>query len=60
MAEFVQIISNVGFPIAACIGMAYYIKKEGENHKAEVDGLRETIDDLKDIMTEVKTLLVNR
>lgn len=26
MEEMVQVISNVGFPIAVCVGMFYYIQ----------------------------------
>lgn len=31
-----QAISNYGFPIAACIGMFWYMNKEREAHQQEV------------------------
>lgn len=31
MSEFVNVISNVGFPIACCVGMGIYIYKVQTN-----------------------------
>lgn len=33
--DIVTIISTVGFPIAMCIGMGYYLVKKDEAHNAE-------------------------
>ena len=60
MDSIISIINGVGFPIAACVGMALYIKEESKNHRAEVESLRETIDDLKDVLTEIKAILTNK
>lgn len=42
-----QIISTVGFPIAACCYMAYANQKQTEQHKAEIDKMTEAVNDLK-------------
>lgn len=42
-----QIISTVGFPIAACCYMAYANQKQTEQHKAEMDKMTEAVNDLK-------------
>lgn len=37
------IISTVGFPIAACIAMFWYINKQSDIHKQEVDKLSDAL-----------------
>lgn len=37
MQEVVQLISTVGFPIAACLGMGWYISKTQENLRQVVE-----------------------
>lgn len=37
------IISNVGFPIAACIAMFWYVNKQTDVHKQEIDKLTESL-----------------
>ena len=33
--DIVSVISTVGFPIAMCVGMGYYLVKKDEAHNAE-------------------------
>lgn len=40
--EIIQIISTVGFPIAACVGMAWYVKYQTDSNKSEIKEIRET------------------
>ena len=47
MQEVVTAISTVGFPIVMCILIFYYMEKEAESHKQEVDGLKEVLTDLR-------------
>ena len=49
----VSLISSVGFPIAACIAMAIYIKQRDTKHEQEVDKLRQSIDNNTKVMTEL-------
>ena len=35
MATITQIITSVGFPIAMCVGLLYYLMKQSENRKEE-------------------------
>lgn len=44
IATITTIISNVGFPIAACFAMWSMLQKVNDKHKEEVDGLRESLD----------------
>ena len=53
MQEVVTAISTVGFPIVMCILIFYYMEKESESHKQEVDGLKEVLTDLKISITQL-------
>lgn len=53
MKDVVTAISTVGFPIVMCILIFYYMEKEAESHKQEVDGLKEVLTDLKISITQL-------
>lgn len=53
MQEVVTAISTVGFPIVMCILIFYYMEKEAESHKREVDGLKEVLTELKISITQL-------
>ena len=40
--DIVQIISNVGFPIACVIGLGWYVKYVTDKHEKEIKDLRES------------------
>ena len=39
MQEILTAIATVGFPIVACIALFYYIYKQAERHKEEINTL---------------------
>ena len=51
--SIVSIISSVGFPIAACIGLFWYMTKQQENHQEETAKLTEAINELKIVLTSI-------
>ena len=53
----IDLIGNVGFPIACCVAIFWYAYKQSENHKAEVVSLTEVIADLKIAITELVTIV---
>ena len=53
MQDVVTAISTVGFPIVMCILIFYYMEKEAESHKTEVDGLKEVLTDLRISITQL-------
>lgn len=57
MDEVVQIISTLGFPIAACIGMGWYVYQQGKSHKEEINALREAVDNNTKVTTELNTMM---
>lgn len=34
--DWIQLISSVGFPIVACLGMGWYVKYQTDNYREEV------------------------
>ena len=56
----IQAVSTVGFPIAACYIMFSYMKQEQENHKAEVDGLKNVIAENNAILAQLKQLIEDK
>ena len=44
--EIIQCISTVGFPIAMCVMMAYYIKSLLQSHKEDMTSIQTSINNL--------------
>ena len=57
---WVQIVSTVGFPMACTGALFYYMEKERQSHKEEVDSLKDVINGNSVILAQIKTLLENR
>lgn len=38
-----QLISSVGFPIAACVALFWQMNRESTQHKEEMDALKESL-----------------
>lgn len=53
MADFVSLISNVGFPIFACVMMFKSMEKEQENHKIESDKWTEALNNNTMVMKQL-------
>lgn len=43
MNDILTVITTVGFPIAMCLILCFYIYKIDDEHNKEVDALRETL-----------------
>lgn len=50
-------ITNLGFPIVVCAALFWYINKQNENHKEEINALRSTITENTNILHELKELI---
>lgn len=53
----VSIVSNVGFPVAVCIALFFYMEKQNERHQQETDKLNETVQSNTKVLTELCTLI---
>lgn len=52
---FTQIIGSLGFPIACCIALFWYINKIEKAHKEEMDKMSEAINNNTKVMNELLT-----
>lgn len=52
-----QLVSNVGFPVAVCIALFFYMEKQSERHQQETDKLNETVQSNTKVLTELCTLI---
>lgn len=57
ITQLTQMISNVGFPIAMCLIVFYYMTKHDEQHKEETDNLRKTLEDNTKVLSELSNLI---
>lgn len=53
----VDLISNVGFPIACVCALFWYINKSDNDHKTESQNYAKAIENNTIVMQEIKTLL---
>lgn len=43
VSSIVTVVSQVGFPIAMCLVMAWYVKYTNDQHKEEIDKITEAL-----------------
>ena len=43
VSVFIQIVGSLGFPIAACIAMFWMLNKQQDQHREEMDAIRESL-----------------
>lgn len=53
VSAITTIISTLGFPIACCIGLFWYLTKESERHREETDKLKTAIDNNTIVITKL-------
>lgn len=52
-----QLISSLGFPIVVCGVLFWYLAKEREAHKEEINTLTKTLEENTKVLSELSTLL---
>lgn len=57
IAQLTSVIGTLGFPIAACIALFWYLNKERETHEKEIDELKHCINENNVVLAALKTLL---
>lgn len=53
----INAISTLGFPILASCALFWYINRQSENHKEEINALRDTLGENTTILHELKELI---
>lgn len=56
----IQAVSSVGFPIAMCGLMFWFLNKEQESHKAEMLDLKEVIGKNNEVLAALKQLIEDK
>ena len=61
--EMIDIISSVGFPIAMCLVLLWYINKKDEQYISQLAKIEQEVDETRaqttEALTKVNTALVN-
>lgn len=52
-----QLVGALGFPIAACIALFWYLNKERESHHEEMQNMTQALNQNTNVLTELKTFL---
>lgn len=52
-----QIITSLGFPIVMCGALFWFINKQEERRREEIDSLRETLSENSSILASLKELI---
>lgn len=60
MEEWTTVISTVGFPIAMCILLFWYMQQQMKTHKEETDQLKSVINDNNVILAGLKQLIEDK
>lgn len=59
ISEITTLISTIGFPIACCIYLIYAHREESKESNATINCLREAIQNLTIVVTELKDRVCN-
>lgn len=55
--EMGQLIGTLGFPIVACCVVFWYLQKESENHKQEMNSMRDAVNANTSVIAEIKMVM---
>lgn len=53
MPAITTLIGSLGFPIACCIGLFWYLTKAANQHKEEMDKMSEAINNNTNVMNQL-------
>lgn len=57
VTQIMQAIGSLGFPIVACCALFYYLNKEQEAHKSEMEAVKDALNRNTDALLELKTII---
>ena len=52
-----QLVASLGFPIVAAAALFWFINKQEERHKEEMDGVRKTLEENTSVLSSLKDLI---
>ena len=54
--SYTNLISSVGFPIVMCLIMVKLMSRMEESHKAEIDSLKDSLNNNTNVLTRLETM----
>ena len=57
MDSVTQLIASLGFPIVMCLLMFKYMQEESENHKKEVDAMKDSLKENTVVLSDLKSMI---
>lgn len=52
-----QLVASLGFPIVASAALFWFINKQEERHKEEMNGVRKTLEENTSVLASLKDLI---
>ncbi len=52
-----QLVASLGFPIVAAAALFWFINKQEERHKEEMNGVRKTLEENTSVLASLKDLI---
>ena len=52
-----QLVASLGFPVVAAGALFWFINKQEERHKEELDGVRKTLEENTSVLASLKELI---
>ena len=52
-----QLVASLGFPIVAAGALFWFVNKQEDRHKEEIEGVRQTLEDNTQVLTSLKELI---
>lgn len=57
MDNVTQLIASLGFPIVMCLLMFKYMQEESDNHKKEVEALKDSLKENTVVLADLKSMI---
>ena len=55
--EIIQVIGSLGFPIAMCVALFWYMIQQNQAHKEEMNALKDAVNELQIAITKLSDKL---
>lgn len=53
ITEIINMVSTVGFPIAMCLMLSWYVKTTNDSYRNDIKSLQQSIDNNTEVMNKI-------